>query len=404
KPLQEIERKRSLGDSQAQPTVIPSDKGLFKIIDDVNQQFAKGGAEKEIISDTTTVRELDEVNKATVIAGDISQADLKKVMTIASLRKAPGGYDPRLWQAYCHYRISTVNLVKNIYSTAQTILQVRQASKTPSVNTRPPQLLHGPEEVKYSINTALLRKPANKKNTSTNQGIGAVFPILLAASKELNNYFSTGLSDGVTDNNVWKLSCTFGYYLKVNEPLETGDIARISNAMADKGYCWSIILKASGWNVTEAICLIKGEFKHFTSAPGAVNFAWRAAPCMLFADNTQPGQFWGPRMNRMRGFVSQNLGFIGAAIGEEGFLRLIFENTRLAPRTCKEVFPMVKNEIVLITNNTYPLPGCILFPADHSTIAVMLSNGQFVITYGGGQGKILPFAEFKPVAFWSPHL
>lgn len=399
--------KASGRDADAKPTVIQPPGNAFKIIDDLNNKVAKGEIEKEIANDKKTVAELEEGNKQAASAGDVSNTALKKVMSIASLQKAPPGSDKRLWQAYCQYRISKINLAKDLYSAAQRVIRMKQAGggvRPPMPQAKVPPVVHGPEETKYSIDIALIKKSADQKNLTGTQGMGAMFSLLMTASNELKDYFSMAVSAGVTDERVWQLSCTFGYYLKTNEALEAGDIARINNAMVDKGYCWGIVIKASGWNITEAVCLINGVFKHLKSSPGTVDFAWRPAPCVLFADNSLLGQFWGPRMSRMRRVVSQNLGIFGAVIGEEGFLRLIFENSKLAPKSCREFYTLVEHEIIPIRGNVMPVPGCILFSPDYSTIAVMLSNGNFVIAHFHQQAKYLPFVEFKAVAFWVPRM
>lgn len=399
--------KASGRDADAKPTVIEPPGKAFKIIDELNNKVAKGEVEKEIVNDKKTATELEEGNKQAAGAGDVSNTALKKVMSIASLQKAPPGSDKALWQAYCHYRISKITLAKNLYAAAQRVIRIKKAgggARPPMPDAQVPPVVHGAEETKYSIDIALIKKSADQKNSTGNQGMGAMFSLLMKASNELNNYFSIAISAGITDERVWQLSCTFGYYLKTNEALQAGDIARINNAMVDKGYCWGIIIKASGWNVTEALCLLNGVFKHMKSSPGAVDFAWRPAPCLLFADNSLLGQFWGPRMSRMRRVVSQNLGIFGAVIGEEGFLRLIFENSNLAPRSCREFYTLVEHEIIPIQKNMMPVPGCILFSPDYSTIAVMLSNGNFVIAHVSQQAKYLPFLEFKAVAFWVPRM
>jgi hypothetical protein len=401
--------KASDRDSSAKPTVIEPPGKPFKIIDDLNNKLAKGEVEKEILNDKKTATELESGNKQAVVAGDVSNTALNKVMSIASLQKAPPGSDRRLWQAYCQYRISKITLAKNLYTAAQRVIRRKQAGggsrpPMPIPNAQVPPVVHGPQEINYSIDVALIKKAADQKNLTGNRGMGAMFELLMKASTELKDFFTMAVSAGVTDERVWQLSCTFGYYLKTNEGLEAGDIARISNAMIDNGYCWGIIIKASGWNVSESLCLINGVFKHLKSPPGVVDFAWRPAPCLLFADNSLLGQFWGPRMSRMRKVVSQNLGIFGAVIGEEGFLRLIFENSRLAPRSCREFYTLVEHEIIPFQKNIMPVPGCILFSPDYSTIAVMLSNGNYVIAHFNQQAKYIPFLEFKPVAFWVPRM
>lgn len=398
--------KASGADATAKPTVIEPPKDVFKIIDELNNKVARGQVEKEIVNDKKTIPQLEQGTKPEAGAGDVSATGLKKVMNIASLQKAPPGSDKNAWQAYCRYRLSKITLAKDLYAAAQRVLKSKQGGnvRPPRPDIKVPPVVHGPEEIKYSIDLGLIKKSADQKNPSANQGMGAMFGLLINASRELHDYFSMALASGVTDERVWQLSCTFGYYLRTNEPLQAGDIARINNAMVDKGYCWGIVLQSAGWNVTEALCLINGVFKHIKSSPGAVDFAWRPAPCLLFADNSLLGRFWGPRMSRMRRVVSQNLGIFGAAIGEEGFLRLIFENSSLAPKNCRELYSLVEHDIIPIRGNTLPVPGCILFSPDYSTIAVMLSNGNYVIAHIHQQAKYIPYLEFKPVAFWVPKL
>jgi hypothetical protein len=223
---------------------------------------------------------------------------------------------------------------------------------------------------------------------------------VVAASPELTQFFEVLFEDGHTDERAAIAMAMFGRHKSFLEPLAPGDVGYFLDPMQEDGGAWAVVLEANGRE--PALTLQRSgrgpaRLRRGPSAGTAHGLFWEPRPAPLFAEESDYGRFWGPRMARYRRAVSG-----GMALTEDEYAEVVFRGTPTPYATLDEMLAGVGPRLRTVMPGVQVPPGSLVFGRERSDFGVVMSDWTVLAKHGGGNVQIVPWRQFAPQQVWYP--
>lgn len=233
------------------------------------------------------------------------------------------------------------------------------------------------------------------------QTFNAAFALFIQMRSEANAIFfakacaATGPESGET------LALMFGEWFDDPAALQAGDLVFFNSAFVSDGESWGILAERMTDGAHKVLYPNKTTYRgeYLRDVPVTLVRGWRPRYSQALDEQSPAGQFWGPLMSKLRGYIE----VCDGAIDEDALLRAIAARTERRYESIGDFARQHGEALAPVADATRLPAGSVVLTADQQGIGVYLSDQRVLgVRQHGETPKRWPLARFGAGTFWEP--